>query len=37
MFTEPMLHKNPVLIVAFTGIPADDFWIMLDKIGVDSK
>jgi len=34
MFTEPMLHKNPALIMAFTGIPADDFWFMLEKMEV---
>ena len=32
MFTEPMLHKNPALIVAFTGIPAHEFWIMIEQM-----
>lgn len=32
MFTELMLHKNPALIVAFTGIPAEEFWVMLEQM-----
>jgi hypothetical protein len=26
-----MLHKNPALIAAFTGIPAEQFWVMLEQ------
>jgi hypothetical protein len=32
MFTEPMLRKNPALVKAFTGIPADEFWAMLRRM-----
>lgn len=32
MFTEPMLRKNPALVKALTGIPADEFWKMLEQM-----
>ena len=32
MFTEKELHKNPALIKAFTGMPADLFWEMIKKM-----
>src|SRR5674476_133397 len=32
MFNEATLHKYPALIGAFTGIPAKEFWDMLDKM-----
>lgn len=32
MFTEQMLRKNPALVKAFTGIPADEFWAMLRQM-----
>ena len=32
MFNEATLHKYPALIGAFTGIPAQEFWDMLDKM-----
>jgi hypothetical protein len=32
MFTESMLRKHPVLVRAFTGIPAKEFWEMLGKM-----
>ena len=32
MFNEATLHKYPALIGAFTGIPAEEFWDMLDKM-----
>jgi hypothetical protein len=32
MFTEATLHKYPALIRAFTGIPAEEFWDMLEKM-----
>ena len=32
MFNEAKLHKYPALIAAFTGIPAEEFWDMLDKM-----
>ncbi|POZ51285.1 hypothetical protein [Methylovulum psychrotolerans] len=32
MFTEPMLRQHPALIRAFTGIPAEAFWEMLEKM-----
>ena len=32
MFNEATLHEYPALIVAFTGIPAKEFWDMLDKM-----
>jgi hypothetical protein len=32
MFTETMLRKNPALVKAFTGIPADQFWAWLDQM-----
>jgi hypothetical protein len=32
MFTEKMLRKNPALVKAFTGIPADEFWAMLRQM-----
>lgn len=28
MFTEAMLRRNPAVVKAFTGIPAEDFWAM---------
>lgn len=34
MFTEQRLRKYPALIRAFTGIPAEDFWAMLEKMEV---
>jgi hypothetical protein len=33
MFTEAMLRKHPALVHAFTGIPAEAFWGMLEKMG----
>lgn len=32
MFTERMLRNNAALIPAFTGIPADEFWAMLEQM-----
>ena len=32
MFTERILHKHPALIHAFTGIRAEEFWAMLEKM-----
>lgn len=32
MFTETTLHKCPELIRAFTGIPAEEFWDILEKM-----
>jgi hypothetical protein len=32
MFTEPMLRQNPVLVKALTGVPADEFWKMLERM-----
>ncbi|KJV04952.1 transposase family protein [Methylocucumis oryzae] len=32
MFTESMLRKHPALVRAFTGIPAEEFWDMLEKM-----
>jgi hypothetical protein len=32
MFTEAKLHKHPALILAFTGIPAEEFWDMVGKM-----
>jgi hypothetical protein len=32
MFTEAKLHKHPALIPAFTGIPAEEFWDMVEKM-----
>ena len=32
MFTELMLRQQPALIRAFTGIPAEAFWEMLEKM-----
>jgi hypothetical protein len=32
MFLEPLLHKNPKLIKVFTGIRAEDFWLMIEKM-----
>jgi hypothetical protein len=32
MFTELMLRQHPALIRAFTGIPAEAFWEMLEKM-----
>lgn len=32
MFTEPMLRKHPALIRAFTGVPAEAFWGMQEKM-----
>lgn len=34
MFTEPILRKNPALLPAFTGIPADEFWSMLEQVEI---
>ena len=33
MFTESALRDNPSLIVAFTGIPADVFWVKVAEMG----
>ncbi|MEY3288191.1 MAG: hypothetical protein RLZZ419_433, partial [Pseudomonadota bacterium] len=32
MFTEAKSHKHPALIRAFTGIPAEEFWDMVEKM-----
>ena len=32
MFTEPMLRQNPALVKALTGVPADEFWKMLEQM-----
>ena len=32
MFNEATLHKHPSLIPAFTGIPAEEFWDMVEKM-----
>ena len=32
MFTEQMLRKNPAVVKAFTGVPADEFWSMLQRM-----
>lgn len=32
MFTEKSLQKNPALIKAFTGLPADVFWELIEKM-----
>lgn len=32
MFLEPMLRKEPIWIKIFTGIRAEDFWLMIDKM-----
>jgi hypothetical protein len=32
VFNEATLHKYPALIRAFTGIPAEEFWDMLEKM-----
>ena len=32
MFLEPMLRKKPTWIKAFTGIRAEDFWLMIDQM-----
>lgn len=32
MFTEEKLHKYPALIRAFTGVPAEEFWDMIEKM-----
>ena len=32
MFTEEKLHKYPALIRAFTGVPAEEFWGMIEKM-----
>jgi hypothetical protein len=32
MFLEPMLRKNPIWIKFFTGIRAEDFWLMIDQM-----
>lgn len=34
MFTESMLRKHPALVRAFTGIPAKEFWEMIEKMEV---
>ena len=31
MFFEPMLRKNNGWIKVFTGIRAEDFWLMIDQ------
>ena len=35
MLTEKSLRDNPVLIKAFTGLPADAFWELVKKIGAE--
>ena len=35
MFTEAKLHKHPALIPAFTGIPAEEFWVSTLKSRVN--
>jgi hypothetical protein len=32
MFLEPLLRKNSRLIKVFTGIRAEDFWLMIDQM-----
>src|SRR4030042_1834974 len=32
MFTEPMLRQNPALVKALTGVPATEFWNMLEQM-----
>lgn len=32
MFTEQMLYKNPALVKALTGVPADEFWKRLEQM-----
>ena len=32
MFTEQMLRKNPALVKALTGLPADEFWKMREQM-----
>ena len=32
MFTEEKLHKYPALIRDFTGVPAEEFWDMIEKM-----
>jgi len=32
MFTEQMLRKNPILVKSLTGVPADEFWKMLEQM-----
>ncbi|MEN9897033.1 MAG: hypothetical protein RLZZ66_682 [Pseudomonadota bacterium] len=32
MFHEPMLRKELTWIKIFTGIHAEDFWLMIDKM-----
>ena len=32
MFLEPMLRKEPKSIKIFTGICAEDFWLMIDQM-----
>ena len=32
MFHQPMLRKEPTWIKIFTGIRAEDFWLMIDKM-----
>ncbi len=33
MFNEATLHKYPALIRAFTGIPSEEFWDMVEENG----
>jgi hypothetical protein len=32
MFTERGLRQSPVVIKAFTGLPAEAFWALIEKI-----
>ncbi|GDX86044.1 hypothetical protein LBMAG43_20860 [Methylococcaceae bacterium] len=32
MFLEPVLRKEPTWIKVFTGIRAEDFWLMIDQM-----
>lgn len=32
MITEKVLRINPVLIKAFTGLPEDDFWQLIEDL-----
>jgi len=32
MFLEPMLRKEPAWIKVFTGIRAEDFWLMIEQM-----
>jgi len=33
MLTEKILHDNPVLLKAFTGLPADTYWQLGEVVG----